>query len=95
MTTNDHIAAIKEHLKAIEAEKQPKQPKKEPKRYLVVELRGFNTARDGRDIIDICHTARAEFVSDSRMQYVLDSRAKMNEFERVIRYGKIITVNEE
>lgn len=24
MTTNDHIAAIKEHLKAIEAEKQPK-----------------------------------------------------------------------
>lgn len=92
MTTNDHIAAIKEHLRAIEAEKQPK---KEPKRYLVVELQGFNTARDGRDIIDICHAACAEFVRDSKMQYVLDSRAKMNEFERVIRSGKIITVNEE
>ncbi|MCM1066419.1 MAG: hypothetical protein NC418_02460 [Muribaculaceae bacterium] len=93
MSIDDHIAAIKEHLKAIEAENQPKQSKS--KRYLVVELRGFNTARDGRDIIDICHAARAEFVRDSKMQSVLDSKAKMNEFERVLRYGKIITVNEE
>lgn len=92
MTTNDHIAAIKEHLKAIEAQKQPK---KESKRYLVVELFGFTAALNGADIIADCNNYHAPFCYDTKMQYVLDAMTRRQRLEDVIRYGKIITINEE
>lgn len=84
MTTNDHIAAIKEHLRAIEAEKQPKQPKKEPKRYLVIPVEDKYTGL-------VIHRLSMK-AARSGKNY---DRAFLDNMWRFIESGKIITVNEE
>lgn len=98
MTTNDHIAAIKGHLKAIEAEKQPKKkPKrgKRQKRYLLIPI-------DCSDRIDLLTKFRT-CVEDDKFPFIKsivgETRYKIGrlygEISSLILSGKIITINEE
>lgn len=80
MSIESHIAAIKEHLKAIESEKQSK---KESKRYLVVEV-DADSPREALWGV----TKRARRSHD----YLLRA---FDDMEKFFLKGKIITVNEE
>lgn len=81
MTTNDHIAAIKEHLKAIEAEKQSK---KEPKMFLVIPVKDKYIGRIiHRLSMKAAHTEKGY------------DRALIDNMWTFIESGSIITVNEE
>lgn len=84
MTTNELIAAIKEHLKGIEAEKQPK---KEPKRYLMIPV-DYNSPKEV-----VCH------LFESTDKNWKDDYWRMMTgfftFKDFILSGKIITINEE
>lgn len=91
MTTNDHIAAIKEHLKAIEAEKP-----KEPKRYLVIPVECESTSQ----IVEIYIYELAILALSKQYVYLDDVpkdaivEALRRGYEYLILSGQIITVNE-
>lgn len=91
---DSHIAAIKKHLRAIEKEKQPK---KEPKRYLVVEV----------ETDDVLTLKTHSFASVKEMADILMANPRLTgpimglremawlSLGSLIDKGKIITVNEE
>jgi hypothetical protein len=90
MTTNDHIAAIKEHLKAIEAEKQPK---KEPKRYLVVDLEYYPNL-DGFPLSESIAMV-LYFMEKAENGKAFSPTVYRKVLSALLSTGKIITVNEE
>lgn len=88
MTTNDHIAAIKKHLKAIEAEMQPK---REPKRYLVIPVEGDC---DSPELLTYREAMRIN-PALRYCSYNVFNDVIATVFDRIASQGKIITTNEE